>query len=98
MHEDDSGGGGRTFLPAGPSGQRRGKWRGKRWVRRMVVHLTVAAVSAVAGAGATVVTQHVMASGTGAAVTPRAAAAEQPEPMNDQAVYKQVEPGVVDVT
>jgi S1-C subfamily serine protease len=64
----------------------------------MVVHLTVAALSAVAGAGATVVTQHVMASGGGAAVTSRAAAAEQHEAMNDQAVYRQVEPGVVDVT
>src|SRR5689334_13423839 len=94
MHEDDSGGGGRTFLPAGPSGQR----RGTRWVRRMVVHLTVAALSAVAGAGATVVTQHVMAPGGGGAATSRAAAAEQHEAMNDQAVYRQVEPGVVDVT
>jgi S1-C subfamily serine protease len=64
----------------------------------MVVHLTVAALSAVAGAGATVVTQHVMAPGGGAAATSRAAADEQPEAMNDQAVYKQVEPGVVDVT
>ena len=64
----------------------------------MVVHLTVAALSAATGAGATVVTQHVMASGEDAAGTPRAAAAEQHEAMNDQAVYKQVEPGVVDVT
>ncbi|HEU5385689.1 MAG TPA: trypsin-like peptidase domain-containing protein [Streptosporangiaceae bacterium] len=64
----------------------------------MVVHLTVAALSAATGAGATVVTQHVMASGEDAAGTPLAAAAEQHEAMNDQAVYKQVEPGVVDVT
>jgi len=64
----------------------------------MVVHLTVAALSAVAGAGATVATQHVMASGGGAAATPGAAAAEQHQAMNDQAVYRQVEPGVVDVT
>jgi S1-C subfamily serine protease len=64
----------------------------------MVVHLTVAALSAVAGAGATVVTQHVMASGGGAAAAPRPAAAEQYQAMNDQAVYRQVEPGVVDVT
>jgi S1-C subfamily serine protease len=64
----------------------------------MVVHLTVAALSAAAGAGATVVTQHLVASGEDAAGTPRAAAAEQHEAMNDQAVYKQVEPGVVDVT
>jgi S1-C subfamily serine protease len=64
----------------------------------MVVHLTVATLSAATGAGATVVTQHVMASGEDAAGTPRAAAAEQHEAMDDQAVYKRVEPGVVDVT
>lgn len=64
----------------------------------MVVHLTVAALSAATGVGATVVAQHVVASGEDAAGTARAAAAEQHEAMNDQAVYKQVEPGVVDVT
>jgi S1-C subfamily serine protease len=69
-----------------------------RWVRRMVVHLTVAALSAATGAGATVVAQQVMASGEDATGTPLAAAAEQHEAMNDQAVYKRVEPGVVDVT
>jgi len=64
----------------------------------MVVHLTVAALSAAAGAGATVVAQHVVAPGEDGAGTARAAAAEQHEAMNDQAVYKRVEPGVVDVT
>jgi len=64
----------------------------------MVVHLTVAALSAAAGVGATVVAQHVVAPGEDGAGTARAAAAEQHEAMNDQAVYKRVEPGVVDVT
>jgi len=64
----------------------------------VVVHLTVAALSAATGVGATVVAQHVMGTDGGAAGTPRAAAAEQYEAMDDQAVYKQVEPGVVDVT
>jgi S1-C subfamily serine protease len=63
-----------------------------------VVHLTVAAVSAATGVGATVVTQHVLASSGGSAGLSRAAAAEQHQAMNDQAVYKQVEPGIVDVT
>ena len=63
-----------------------------------MIHLTVAALSAATGVGATVLTQHVMASGGGAAGTPAAAAAEQDEAMDDQAVYKQVEPGIVDVT
>jgi S1-C subfamily serine protease len=66
--------------------------RGRRWL----VHLTVAALSAAAGVGATVVTQHVMSSGSGPAGTPRAAAARQT--MDDQAVYRQVVPGIVDVT
>jgi S1-C subfamily serine protease len=92
MHEDDSGGGGRTFPPAGPSA----RWRGRRWARRLLVHLTVAALSAAAGVGATVVTQHVMAPGPGPAGTPRDAAARQT--MNVQAVYRQVVPGIVDVT
>jgi S1-C subfamily serine protease len=100
MHEDDSGGGGSTFLPAGPSREARPpavrRGRGKRWGRRLLVHLTVAALSAAAGVGATVVTQHVMSSGPGPAGTPRDAAARQT--MNDQAVYRQVVPGIVDVT
>ena len=73
MHEDDSGGGGRTFLPAGPSVRR----RGRRAARRLLVHLTVAALSAAAGVGATVATQHVMSSGAGPAGTPRDAAARR---------------------
>jgi S1-C subfamily serine protease len=100
MHEDDSGDGGRTIPPARPSVRRQGEsWRGKRqWVRRLLIHLVVAAMSAAAGVGATVVTQHVMAPGPAAAASPRDAAADQQVAMNDQAVYKQVEPGIVDVT
>ena len=94
MHEDDSGDGGRTFLPAGPSAGA----GGKRWARRLAVHLTVAAVSAAAGVGATVATQHALGSGPGTTGTPRDAAAEQRVAMDDQAVYRQVEPGIVDVT
>ncbi len=88
MHEDDSRDGGRTFPPAGPSVRGRG--------RRLLVHLTVAALSAAAGVGATVVTQRVMSPGSGPAGTPRDAAARQA--MNVQAVYRQVVPGIVDVT
>ena len=91
MHEDDSGGGRRTFPRAGPSADAR-----RRWGRRLLVHLTVAALSAAAGVGATVVAQHVMSPGPGPAGTPRDAAARQT--MNDQAVYRQVVPGIVDVT
>jgi S1-C subfamily serine protease len=99
MHEDDSGDGGRTIPPAWPSVRRRGERRGERHrARRLLIHLVVAAMSAAAGVGATVVTQHVMSSGADAAARQREAAADQRVTLNDQAVYKQVEPGIVDVT
>jgi S1-C subfamily serine protease len=66
-----------------------------RWVRWAAVHVTVAALSAAAGVSATVATQHIMSPGGD---TARAAAAERHQAMNDQAVYQQVEPGIVDVT
>jgi S1-C subfamily serine protease len=56
----------------------------------------VAALSAAAGVGATVAAQHVMSSGSGPAATPRDAAVRPA--MNVQAVYRQVMPGIVDVT
>jgi S1-C subfamily serine protease len=56
----------------------------------------VAALSAAAGVGATVVTQHVMAPRPGPAGMPRDAAARLV--MNDEAVYRQVVRGIVDVT
>ncbi len=90
MHEDDSGDGGRTIPPARPSV----RWRGKR--HRLLTHLVVAAMSAAAGVGATAVAQHAMSSGADA--RQRAAAAERRVTLNDQAVYQQVEPGIVDVT
>ena len=99
MHEDDSGDGRGTFPPARPSARRReNQGRGKHRARRLLIHLVVAAMSAAVGVGTTVVTQHVMSSGADAAGRPRNAAADQRVAMNDQAVYKQVEPGIVDVT
>jgi S1-C subfamily serine protease len=63
----------------------------------MLVYLAVAAFSATAGVGSTLAVQHVGAARPNAAPTPREAAANRPGAMNDEAVYDQVEPGIVDV-
>ena len=57
----------------------------------------VTALSATAGVGATRAVQHLTAPGPAAAGMSRAAAADQPGTLNDEAVYEAVEPGVVDV-
>jgi S1-C subfamily serine protease len=63
-----------------------------------LTYLVVAALSTMAGIGATRAVQHLTAPGPAATGIPRAAAADQPGALNDEAVYKAVEPGVVDVT
>jgi S1-C subfamily serine protease len=55
-------------------------------------------LSATAGVGTTLVVQHLASSHPSAAVPLRAAAADRPGTMNDEAVYDEVEPGVVDVS
>jgi S1-C subfamily serine protease len=71
-------------------------------VRRLLIYLAVAVVSAAAGVGATVVVQHATAARPRAAAgLSRDTAAHRvttPDAMNDEAVYGMVEPGVVDVT
>jgi S1-C subfamily serine protease len=85
MHDDDSADG-RSQKP-GP-------------VRALLIYLAVAAVSTAAGVGATEAVRH-------AGLRPHAAALSRdtaerrvtkPAAMNDEAVYRKVEPGVVDVT
>ena len=58
----------------------------------------VAALAAAAGVGTTLAVQHATAARPGASQAPRGAAADQPGAMNDEAVYDEVEPGIVDVT
>jgi S1-C subfamily serine protease len=92
-----------------PAHSTAGPWEGiapparpwARWsavVRGLLVYLVVAALSALAGMGATLAVQHASPSRPDAARTPRDAAADQPAAMNDEAVYDKVEPGIVDVT
>lgn len=67
-------------------------------VRGLLVYLVVAALSATAGAGTTLTVQRAASSRPVAVRTPDKAAADRPATMNDEAVYDEVEPGIVDVT
>ena len=72
--------------------------RSTSWARALLIYLAVAALAAAAGVGTTLAVQHATAARPGASQTPRRAAAAQPGAMNDEAVYDEVEPGIVDVT
>ena len=72
--------------------------RSPSWARALLIYLVVAALSAAAGVGTTLAVQHVSSARPGATRAPRDAAADQPGAMNDEAVYNEVEPGIVDVT
>jgi len=102
MHEGDSRDGGALNPPA-ESSDRSAPPAGTRppgLLRALLTYLVVAAVSAVAGVGATLIVQRVTAPRPGASGTPREAAADRLKgaaALNDEAVYHAVEPGVVDV-
>ena len=100
MHEGDGTEGGAPIPPA-RSQARAAPAAGTRapgLLRVWLTYLVVAALSTMAGVGATLAVQHVIAPGPGATAVPRAAAADRPTVMNDEAVVQAVEPGVVDVT
>jgi S1-C subfamily serine protease len=86
MHEDDSAGGGSLIPPAGSS------------ARGLLIYLVVAVLAAAAGVGTTLAVQHARPARADAIRMPHDAAADRPGAMNDEAVYDEVEPGVVDVT
>ena len=100
MHEDDSAGGGSLTPPAGPSGQSVPPARAHSPgpARALLIYLAVAVLSAAAGVGTTLTVQHVTGAAPRATGMPRDAAVDRPTAMNDEAVYDDVEPGVVDVT
>jgi S1-C subfamily serine protease len=100
MHEDDSADGGSLNPPAGPSDHApppAGAGPPGR-ARSLLIYLVVAVFSATAGVGTTLAVQHVTGGGPRSAAMPRDAAADRPGAMNDEAVYDEVEPGIVDVT
>ena len=86
MHEDDSAGGGSLIPSAGPS------------ARGLLIYLMVAVLAAAAGVGTTLAVQHARPARADAIRMPHDAAADRPGAMNDEVVYDEVEPGVVDVT
>ena len=88
--------------PPGPSGEvtasARQRARSPNWARGLLIYLVVAAVAATAGVGTTLAVQHASSARPGATRAPHGAAADQLGAMNDEAVYDEVEPGIVDVT
>jgi S1-C subfamily serine protease len=105
MHEDDSADEGSQALPAGPSAQsvpsagaRSPSRLSASRLRALLIYLVVAVLSATAGVGTTLAVQHATATGPRGPAVPRDAAADRPGAMDDEAVYHEVEPGVVDVT
>jgi S1-C subfamily serine protease len=86
MHEDDSAGGRSLISPAEPS------------ARGLLIYLMVAVLAAAAGVGTTLAVQHARPARADAIRMPHDAAADRQGAMNDEAVYDEVEPGVVDVT
>ena len=100
MHEGDSADGGSLTPPAGPSDHSLppAGARPPGRARALLIYLVVTILSATAGVGTTLAVQHATAAGPGTTGMPRDAAADRPGAMNDEAVYDEVEPGVVDVT
>jgi S1-C subfamily serine protease len=99
MHEDDSAAGGSPIPPAGPSDRSTPPARAHSPgpARALLIYLAVAVLSAAAGVGTTLTAQYATAAGPRATGMPRDAAVDRPGAMNDEAVYNDVEPGVVDV-
>ena len=90
MHEGGSSDGGALPTVTRPPGL----------LRVLLTYLVVATLSAAAGVGATLTVQRVTAPRPGATGMPHEAAADRlngAATMNDRAVYRAVEPGVVDV-
>ena len=99
---DDGGASERSFIPpglaAGPQ-QGRGRRRDERRPARgrgVLVYAMVVVLAGTAGAGATVAARHALRPGNGTAYDITTAGG--PKAMNDEAVYNEVAPGIVDVS
>jgi S1-C subfamily serine protease len=102
MHQGDSSDESALIRPAEPSDQPAppAGTRLPGLLRTMLTYLVVAALSAAAGVGATLTVQRVTAPRPSPAGTARDAGADRlngTTALNDEAVYRAVEPGVVDV-
>jgi len=102
MHEGDSRDSGALIPPAEPSDHPAppAGTRPPGMLRAVLTYLMVAALSAAAGVGATLTVQRVTGPRPGATGTARDAGTDRlsgATALNDEAVYRAVEPGVVDV-
>jgi len=88
----------KTTASAGPPDKTTAPARSPGWARGLLIYLVVAVLAAAAGVGTTLAVQHAGPSRPDAARTPHDTAADRPRAMNDEAVYDEVEPGIVDVT
>ena len=92
MHEGDITSAESSPLPAGPPADPRRGGSG------LLICLVVAILAATAGVGTTLAVRHAGPAKSGTARMPAdAAAAGRPAAMNDETVYNEVEPGIVDV-
>ena len=94
---DDGGASERSFILPGLGagrGQRRYQWRQRG--RGVLVYAMVVVLAGTAGAGATVAARHTFWAGGGTAYDITTAGG--PEAMNDEAVYNDMAPGIVDVS
>ena len=98
MHEGDSASGGSAPAPAGPPGDSLPPGDpAPGWAHGLLVYLVVAVLAAAAGVGATLAVRHPGSAARGTASAPDAAAASRFAAMNDEIVYNEVAPGIVDV-
>ena len=101
MHEGDIASGKSPPPPAGPpalTGKKPGRRTAQSRGRRLLIYLAVVLLSASAGVGTTIAVRHAGASNPADTRLPADAAAQaRPEAMNDETVYNEVEPGIVDV-
>jgi S1-C subfamily serine protease len=103
MHEGDIASGKSPPPPAGPPalagskpGRRTARSRGRG--RGLLIYLVVVVLSGSAGVGTTIAVRNTGTSYPAAGRLPADAAAQaRPEAMNDETVYNELEPGIVDV-
>jgi S1-C subfamily serine protease len=112
MHEDDSASGEFASAPAGPPGdslppgdllttvgtpRRRHRASVPQWAHGLLVYLVVAVLAAAGGVGTTLAVRHSGSASPDTTSRPDDAAASRYAALNDETVYNEVEPGVVDV-
>jgi S1-C subfamily serine protease len=99
MHEGDSANGGPGPAPAEPADTSLSSSNSQspRWAHALLVYLVVIVLAATAGVGVTLAVRHPGLASGGTSGRSDDAAASGFAAMNDETVYNEVEPGIVDV-